>query len=70
MLKSASNKLKEVIDIVKNEDNKKEEGEKMTYYIEHYNDITIYHLIMSIVLIEARDYYNNHIYSFVRERSS
>ena len=70
MLKSASIKLKEVIDIVKNKDNKKEEREKMTYYIEHYIGLTIYHLIISRVLIEARDYYNNHIYSFVWERSS
>ena len=54
-----------MIDIVKN---KKEEGEKMTYNIEHYNDITIYHLIMFIVLIDDGDYYINHIYSFVRER--
>ena len=38
-----------MIDIVKN---KKEEGEKMTYYIEHYNDIIIYHLIMSRVFLK------------------
>ena len=65
LLKSASFKLKEAIDIEKSKEEKKG---KRIYYIEENNDMLIYHLIMAREETEAGDYYNNYTYQFLKER--
>ena len=71
LLKSASFNLKEVFDILKNNNeniNVQNNEKERIYYIENYNDITIYHLIMARESTEAGDFYNNYTYEFLKER--
>ena len=71
LLKSASFNLKEVFDILKNNNeniNVQNNEKERIYYIENYNDITIYHLIMARESTEAGDFYNNYAYEFLKER--